>query len=109
MLVEDDLLTALMLARTLEAGGYAVHTAQTGREACTSLTRLQPDAIILDLMLPDTDGLVLIGALKSITDAPIIICTARYGQLDRVLGLRLGAADFLAKPVDVDELLARVE
>jgi DNA-binding response OmpR family regulator len=64
---------------------------------------------LLDLMLPDTDGLVLTTALKQLTNAPIIICSARQEQVDRVLGLKLGADDFVAKPFDLDELEARIE
>jgi DNA-binding response OmpR family regulator len=60
-------------------------------------------------MLPDTDGFVLTTTLKAMTDAPIIICSARHGQVDRVLGLRLGAVDFVAKPFDLDDLQARIE
>src|SRR6266571_4968754 len=108
LVVEDDQLTALTLAKALEFGGYLVRIAATGSEACALLTRVPPDLIILDLMLPDTDGLVLTTTLKSMTDAPIIICSARHGQLDRVLGLRLGAVDFIAKPVDIEDFLARI-
>ena len=60
-------------------------------------------------MLPDTDGLVLTTTLKNLTSAPIIICSARDGRADRVLGLKLGADDFVAKPYDLDELQARIE
>jgi len=67
------------------------------------------DLILLDLMLPDTDGLVLTTALKNLTTSPIIICSARQEQVDRVLGLKLGADDFVAKPFDLDELEARIE
>ncbi len=109
LVVEDDQLTALTLAKALEFGGYLVRIAATGSEACALLTRIRPDLIILDLTLPDTDGLVLTTTLKSMTDAPIIICSARHGQLDRVLGLRLGAVDFVAKPVDLEDFLARIE
>src|SRR5207245_2828824 len=69
----------------------------------------RPDLIMLDLMLPDTDGLVLTTALKTLTNAPIIICSARHQQVDRVLGLKLGADDFIAKPFDLDELEARIQ
>lgn len=69
---------------------------------------MRPDLIILDLMLPDMDGLVLTTSLKSMIDAPIVICSARHGQVDRTLALRLGAADFVAKPFDIDDLPARI-
>ena len=109
MLVEDDVVVARILANALEFAGYRVHIAATGGAACALPPRLRPDVIILDLMLPDMDGLALTTTLKAITDAPIIICSDRHGQVDRVLGLRLGAADFVAKPFDLDDLQARIE
>ena len=66
------------------------------------------DAILLDLTLPDTDGLVLIPTLKKLSDTPILVLSARQSQLNRVLSLRMGADDFLSKPFDLDELDARL-
>lgn len=109
LLVEDDADTARALSRALESGGYRVTCAESGTEAKAILEQFQPDLILLDLMLPDTDGLVLTTTLKSLTHAPIIICSARQEQVDRVLGLKLGADDFVAKPFDLDELEARIE
>ena len=109
LLVEDDADTARSLSKALESSGYRVTCAETGNDAKAVLEHLQPDLILLDLMLPDTDGLVLTTALKSMTKAPIIICSARQEQVDRVLGLKLGADDFVAKPFDLDELEARIE
>jgi DNA-binding response OmpR family regulator len=109
MLVEDDVVAGRTLAKALEFAGYRVRIAATGSAACALQPRIRPDLIILDLMLPDMDGLVLITTLKAMTDTPLIICTARHGQVDRVLGLRLGAADFVAKPFDLDDFLARIE
>jgi DNA-binding response OmpR family regulator len=108
MVVEDDAIVAQTLAKALDVAGYCVRIAATGAAALTSLPRLRPDLIILDLMLPDIDGLALTTTLKGMTDTPIIICSARDGQVDRVLGLKLGAADFVAKPFDLDDLLARI-
>jgi DNA-binding response OmpR family regulator len=108
MLVEDDLLSGRVLARALSSRGYRVRSAASGGEACALLPRARPDLIILDLILPDVDGLVLLMALKTMTGAPIMLCSARHGQVDRALGLRLGAADFVAKPFDLDDLAARV-
>ena len=68
-----------------------------------------PDLILLDLMLPDIDGLVLCSQLKGVSDVPVIICTASGRRSDPVLGLKLGADDFVRKPFDVDDLVARVE
>ena len=109
MLVEDDVVVGRALANALEFAGYRVRVAATGSAACALQPRILPDLIILDLRLPDIDGLALTMTLKAMTDAPIIMCSARHGQVDRVLGLRLGAADFVAKPFDLDDLQARIE
>ncbi|MDQ6670807.1 MAG: response regulator transcription factor [Chloroflexota bacterium] len=109
LLVEDDAETAGSISRALESGGYRVTIAETGSEARSTVEHLHPDLILLDLMLPDTDGLVLTTVLKTLTSAPIIICSARHEQVDRVLGLKLGADDFIAKPFELDELEARIE
>jgi two-component system response regulator VicR len=109
LLVEDDADTARALAKALENSGYRVTAVDTGAEAKALIGYLHPDLILLDLMLPDTDGLVLTTALKGLTNAPIIICSARHAQVDRVLGLKLGADDFIAKPFDLDEFEARIE
>jgi DNA-binding response OmpR family regulator len=109
LLVEDDPDTARSLTKALESSGYGVTAVDTGSEARSIIEHVRPDLILLDLMLPDTDGLVLTTALKQLTNAPIIICSARQEQVDRVLGLKLGADDFVAKPFDLDELEARIE
>jgi len=109
LLVEDDLLAGRTLAKALQLAGYRVRTAATGAEACAILPSVRPNLIILDLMLPDIDGLVLIMRLQQMTAAPIVICSARAGQVDRVLARRLGAADFVAKPFDPDDLETRVK
>jgi DNA-binding response OmpR family regulator len=109
MLVEDDEATERTISRALETSGYRVVVAGTGAEARALLHEVHPDLIILDLMLPDTDGLVLTTSFRALTDSAILICSARQEQVDRVLGLKLGAADFVAKPFDLDELEARIE
>jgi DNA-binding response OmpR family regulator len=109
LLVEDDADTARSLSRALEVSGYRVTCVETGSGAKAALEQFRPDLILLDLMLPDTDGLVLTTSLKALTPAPIIICSARQEQVDRVLGLKLGADDFVGKPFDLDELEARIE
>ena len=97
------------LSKALEASGYRVLIAPTGADARALFGEVQPDLIILDLMLPDTDGLLLTTSFRTLTSAPIIICSARHGQIDRVLGLKLGAAEFVAKPFELDDLEATVE
>lgn len=109
LVVEDDVVVGRTLAKALEFAGYRVRIAATGSAACALQPCIRPDLIIVDLMLPDMDGLVLTMTLKAMSDTPIIICSARHGQLDHVLSLRLGAIDFVAKPFDLDDLLARIE
>jgi len=108
LLIEDDPAIEQTLRRALGERGYQVVSAATGAEARAWLTELQPDLIILDLVLPDADGLLLSTTLQTATRAPILICSGRNTQMDRVLGLKLGAADFVAKPFDLDELEARI-
>jgi two-component system, OmpR family, response regulator MtrA len=109
MLVEDDPGVAQTLTDALESSGYRVWLAETGVDARTLLEQTHPDLIILDLMLPDVDGLVLCSGLKAIADVPIVICSATPQKRDAILGLKLGADDFIAKPFDIYELEARVE
>jgi two-component system response regulator MtrA len=109
LVVEDDAALARTLRQILTASGYAVWVAASGAEARAVLEQRQPGLILLDLGLPDTDGLLLTPTLKALSPAPIIILTARSEQVDRVLGLKLGADDFMAKPFDDEELLARIE
>jgi two-component system response regulator MtrA len=109
MLVEDDHAVAQTLTDALESSGYRIWVAETGADARTVLEQTRPDLIILDLMLPDVDGLVLCSGLKALADIPIIICSATPQKRDAILGLKLGADDFVAKPFDIYELEARVE
>jgi two-component system OmpR family response regulator len=107
--VEDDPVMSRTLSKALEASGYRVLVASTGADARALIGEVQPDLIILDLMLPDADGLSLTAAFHALTGAPIVICSARHEQIDQVLGLKLGAADFVAKPFELDDLETRVE
>jgi DNA-binding response OmpR family regulator len=109
LVVDDDPGLASTLQTALAASGYRVVLAGSGAEARAALLRLQPELILLDLMLPDTDGLILASTFKRLQSTSIIIMSARTQQVDRVLGLKLGADDFIAKPFELEELLARVE
>ena len=109
LLVEDDPGVAMTLTDVLESEGYGVTHAPDGSTAKSKLDEVNPDLIILDLMLPDSDGLVLCSDLKARSEAPIIICSATSRKRDAVLGFKLGADDFVAKPFHVDELLTRVQ
>jgi DNA-binding response OmpR family regulator len=107
--VEDDPEVARGLVDSLELADYRVWHALDGRDARAQLDRARPDLIMLDLMLPDVDGLVLCSLLKSQVDIPIIVCSGTSRRSDPVLALKLGADDFVRKPYDLDDLLARIE
>ena len=109
LLVEDESDIASVMAEALEDEGYRVTRAASGTAALSLLPQVQPDLIVLDLMLPDVDGLILCSDVRARTSAPILICSASQRQRDRVLSLRLGGNAFLAKPFDLDDLLARVD
>ncbi len=108
LVVEDDLTAATAIGAVLEASGYRVWRAQSGAEARRMVDQVRPALIVLDVMLPDVDGLVLCSTLKLLTDAPILVCSGTIRKRDAVLALKLGADDFIAKPFDVDDLEARV-
>jgi DNA-binding response OmpR family regulator len=97
-----------MLAYNLEQAHYQVVTAYDGEEAVRKARKEQPDLIILDLMLPRLDGLEVCRAIRKERDVPIIMLTARDAEVDRVVGLELGADDYVVKPFSVRELMARV-
>lgn len=109
LVVEDQTTLLHSLKRGLIGEGYDVLTAQSGTEAYEVVTREQPDAVILDLLLPDGDGLTTLGRLrdKGYTK-PVLILTARDSTEDRILGLDTGADDYLVKPFAFGELLARL-
>jgi DNA-binding response OmpR family regulator len=109
LLVEDDPDVARGLVESLEYADYRVWHAVDGRDARAQFDRARPDLIIVDLMLPDVDGLVLCSLLKSHGDVPIIVCSGTSRRSDPVLALKLGADDFVRKPYDLEDLLARIE
>jgi DNA-binding response OmpR family regulator len=109
LVVEDDPETLRVLSAALDSSGYLVAGVSTGAEARSLLKQMRPDLVLLDLMLPDTDGLVLIDTLRKLTIAPIVIVSGRHEPVDRVLSLKLGADDFIAKPFDLEELDARIQ
>jgi DNA-binding response OmpR family regulator len=108
LLVEDDARLAAMVADYLGEGGFRPTVAGTGAEAERQLKRDSFDAVVLDLMLPDTDGLDLCRRIRAASDIPLLMLTARGDPLDRVVGLELGADDYLPKPFEPRELLARL-
>ena len=100
---------ARVLVDALEMADYRVWHAADGQEARSYLERARPDMILQDLMLPDVDGLILCSLLKSMAEVPIIICSASVRRSDPFLALKLGADDFVRKPFQMDDLLARIE
>jgi DNA-binding response OmpR family regulator len=111
LIVEDDDRIASQLVRGLEAEGFDAERVGTGSEA---LTRVEPgsgpavDVILLDLRLPDIDGFDVCRRIRAVDDVPIIAVTARGEEVDRVIGLELGADDYVVKPFGFRELLARI-
>ena len=108
LLVEDDLRLAELVSRYLESNGFVVETASRGDEVVASVEREPPDLIILDLGLPGEDGFTVCRQLRLSYTNPILILTARDSDIDHVLGLELGADDYVVKPVEPRVLLARI-
>jgi len=109
LIVDDDALLRRSLAFNLEKAGYTVATAATAEDALVAVRLDPPDLILLDIGLPGMDGLDGLRALRAQVTAPVIFVTARRRQLDEVLGLELGADDYITKPFDMDVLLARIK
>jgi DNA-binding response OmpR family regulator len=108
LLVEDDDRLAAMVSDYLGEAGFRVVVAPDGAAATRLAAGADFDAVILDLMLPDTDGLDLCRAIRTRSNVPLLMLTARGDPLDRVVGLELGADDYLPKPFEPRELLARL-
>src|SRR5512136_1357984 len=108
LLVEDDQTLRETLAFNLTREGYQVLQASTGVTALNLAREHKPDLVLLDIMLPELDGLTVCRTLRHETDAPIVMLTARSGEVDRIVGLDSGADDYIVKPFSVGELLARV-
>ena len=108
LLVEDDRATRSSVAANLEAHGYRIAEAVDVRTAMTSWERGRPDIILLDLGLPDADGLVLIRRVRRDATTPILVLTARDAEADKVTALESGADDYVTKPFGLPELRARI-
>ncbi|MGH3412664.1 MAG: response regulator transcription factor [Marmoricola sp.] len=109
LIVEDDRAVRESLRRSLEFNGYTVSLAEDGAEALAGISRFNPDAVVMDVMMPRLDGLETTRALRSVgNDVPILVLTARDAVGDRVEGLDAGADDYLTKPFALEELLARL-
>ena len=108
LVVEDDDQLRKALALTLRARGYEVRTAATGSDAVAAVQTSRLDAVILDLGLPDIDGVEVIRRVRSTSSVPIMVLSARRDQSDKVSALDAGADDYLTKPFGIEELLARL-
>jgi DNA-binding response OmpR family regulator len=109
LLIEDDLRLAEMVSSYLGEAGFSVTHAATGNAGISLATRDGFDALILDLMLPDIDGLEVCRRVRARAGTPILMLTARGDAMDRVVGLEMGADDYLPKPFEPRELLARLK
>ena len=109
LVVDDDADIRDLLSEYLDRQGFRVSTAAEGRSMRVALGRSAPDLIVLDLMLPGDDGLTLCREVRSKSDVPIIMLTAKTEEIDRVVGLEMGADDYVAKPFSPRELLARIK
>ncbi len=108
LVVEDERPLAETLRFNLELEGYRVRTAEDGVEGLSMAKALQPDLVLLDLMLPRMDGLEVLRGIREHSQAPVLLLTARTSEADRVKGLDLGADDYITKPFSLAELKARV-
>jgi DNA-binding response OmpR family regulator len=108
LIIDDDERLAGMVADYLGAAGYRVTASATARDGEQRLKREQFDALVLDLMLPDGDGLEVCQRIRQHSDIPVLMLTARGDAMDRVVGLEIGADDYLPKPFEPRELLARL-
>jgi len=108
LIVEDDATLRETLAEALEGEGFTVVSAADGAEALTLFRSERPDLVLLDLMLPELSGVEVTRIIRAESAAPIIMLTAKDSELDRVLGLELGADDYVTKPFSLRELSARI-
>jgi DNA-binding response OmpR family regulator len=109
LVVEDDPTVAEVVGRYLEREGYEVKIVSDGQDAVASALAAPPDLMVLDIMLPGLDGLEVCRRVRTVAPIPIVMLTARGQESDRVMGLELGADDYVAKPFSPRELIARVK
>src|ERR687887_162134 len=109
LVVEDEASIASFVALYLKNAGYSVQAAATGGDALAKAEVEQPALIVLDLMLPDIDGVEVCRRIRQRSDVPILMLTARDEDVDKIIGLEVGADDYLTKPFNPRELVARVK
>ena len=109
LIIDDDARLSAMVSDYLAGNGFGVASAGTGRAGIAEIRRRAPDAVILDVMLPDIDGFETCRQIRSFSDVPVLMLTAKGEETDRIVGLELGADDYLPKPFNPRELLARLK
>jgi two-component system, OmpR family, response regulator BaeR len=109
LIVEDEPELSAIVRDYVMAAGYAAEVIADGRAALARVQRTLPALIVLDLMLPGLDGLALCKAVRAFSDVPVIMVTAKVQEIDRLLGLEIGADDYLCKPFSPRELVARIK
>ena len=109
LIVDDDRRLSDMLAEYLTGNGFGVRAAETAGAGIAEIARLSPDAVVLDVMLPDMDGFEALKRIRANSDVPVLMLTARGDETDRIVGLEIGADDYLPKPFNPRELLARLK
>lgn len=109
LIIDDDARLAAMLSDYLSGNGFSVGRAGTGLSGVEAVRRSKPDAVILDIMMPDIDGFEACRHIRGFSDVPILMLTAKGDETDRIVGLELGADDYLPKPFNPRELLARLK
>lgn len=108
LVVDDDAHIREVVSFALQNGGYAVVEAADGREAINQFNRVQPDIIVLDIMMPELDGTEVCREIRKTSQTPIVFMSARADEIDMIIGLELGGDDYIAKPFSPRQLLARV-
>jgi two-component system, OmpR family, phosphate regulon response regulator OmpR len=108
LIIDDDARLAAMVSDYLTAERFVVERRFTGREGLAAIDRMEFDAIILDVMLPDSDGFEICRNIRTRSQTPVLMLTARGEEMDRIIGLEIGADDYLAKPFNPRELVARI-
>ncbi len=109
LIIDDDALMRRSMAFNLEQAGYKIFTAANAEDGLLALDANRPDLVLLDVGLPEMDGLEAIKRIKASSPIPVIFVTARRRELDEVLGLELGADDYITKPFDFDVLIAHIK
>ena len=108
LIVEDDKGISDFIVPELEHEGYTICLAETGRKALDMFESEKPDLILLDIMLPELNGLEVLRRIRAVSTVPVILETARGETIDKINGLNLGADDYIPKPFEIEELLARI-